>query len=121
MNLLLFVFLLLYQFDGKWNRIKESINNNILLILNLKRESLNVRKRTFEHVLPAKIHISMRIRAVWSESSLGAYWPVKDAKFLRADSGYSDQTVRTRRLTLVVFGRICQRVRFLDVVTLMFK
>ena len=33
--------------------------------------SRNVRKRTFEHVRPAKIQISLRIRAVWSESSLG--------------------------------------------------
>ena len=31
---------------------------------------------------PAKIQISLRIRAVWSESSLGAFWIAKDAAFL---------------------------------------
>ena len=48
--------------------------------------SLNVRKRTFRHVLSAKIQISLRIRAVWSESSLGAFWIAKIAKFLHADN-----------------------------------
>ena len=46
----------------------------------------NVRKRTFGHMRPAKIQISLRIRAVWSESPLGAYWIAKDAKFLHADN-----------------------------------
>ena len=41
--------------------------------------SRNVRKRTFEHVRPAKIQIRLRIRTVWSESSLGAFWIAKDA------------------------------------------
>ena len=30
-------------------------------------------KHTCEHVRPAKIQISLRIRAVWSESYLGAF------------------------------------------------
>ena len=30
---------------------------------------------------PAKIQISLRIRAVWSESSLDAFWTAKEAKF----------------------------------------
>ena len=46
--------------------------------------SRSIRKRTSGHVRPAKIQISLRIRAVWSESSLGAFWIVKDAKFLHA-------------------------------------
>ena len=33
-----------------------------------------IRKRTFAHVRQAKIQISLRIRAVWSESSLGTFW-----------------------------------------------
>ena len=37
------------------------------------------RKRTFGHVRPAKIQIRLRIRAVWSESSLGACRMAKDA------------------------------------------
>ena len=35
--------------------------------------SRNVMKRTFSHVRPAKIKISLRIRAVWSESSMDAF------------------------------------------------
>ena len=50
-----------------------------------KNISLKVRKRTFGHVRPAKIQISLRIRAVWSESSLGAFWITKDVTFLHAD------------------------------------
>ena len=46
----------------------------------------NVRERTFGHVRPAKIQISLRIRADWSESSLGALWTAEDAKFLHADN-----------------------------------
>ena len=53
----------------------------------------NVRKRTFEHVRSAKIQISLRIRSGWSESSLNAFWIVKDAKFLHADNeDWSDCT-----------------------------
>ena len=47
--------------------------------------SHNVKKNTFEHVRPEKILIRLRIRAVWSESSLDVFWIVKDAKFLHAD------------------------------------
>ena len=46
----------------------------------------NVRKRTLQHVCLAKIQISLSIRAVWWESSLGAFWIAKDAKFLHADN-----------------------------------
>ena len=60
--------------------------------------SLNLRKRTFGHVLLAKIQISLRIGEVWSESSLSAFWIAKDAKFLHADNEKSHQTVRRRRI-----------------------
>ena len=33
----------------------------------------NIRKSTFRYLRPAKIQISLRIRAVWSESSMGAF------------------------------------------------
>ena len=36
----------------------------------------NIRKRTFGHVRPAKIRISLRVRAIWSESSMGAWCKV---------------------------------------------
>ena len=73
----------------------------------------NVRKRTFGHVLPAKIQISLRRRAVWSESSLGAFWIANDAKFLQTDNEDSNQTARMRRLIWIFVGRTCQKVRFL--------
>ena len=56
----------------------------------------DVGKRTFGHVRPVKIQISLYIRTVWSESSLDAFWIAKDAKFLHADSEDSDQTTRMR-------------------------
>ena len=55
--------------------------------------SRNVRKCTFWHVRPEKIQISLRIRAVWSESSMGTLSIVMDAKLVRADNEDSDQTV----------------------------
>ena len=39
--------------------------------------SLNIRKRTFGNVRTAKLRISLRICAVWSESSVCAFWIVK--------------------------------------------
>ena len=44
--------------------------------------SRNVSKRTFGQGRPAKIQIRLRIRAVWSESSVGAFW----IEFFHADS-----------------------------------
>ena len=73
----------------------------------------NIRKCIFGHVRPTKIQISLRIRAVWSESSLRAVWIAKDAKSLHADNEDSDQTVRMRRLIWVLDGRTWQEVRFL--------
>ena len=57
----------------------------------------NVRKRSSGHVRPVKILIRLRIRAVWSESSLGAFWIAKDAKFLHADNEDSDQSAHIGR------------------------
>ena len=74
--------------------------------------SRNVGKRTYEYVRPAKILIRLRIRAVWSESSLGAFWIAKDAKFLHEDNEDLDQITRMRRLTWIFFWRICQKVLF---------
>ena len=48
--------------------------------------SSNVRKRTFRYERPARIQIRLRIRAVWSESSLGAFWISQDSEFLHADN-----------------------------------
>ena len=48
--------------------------------------SLNVRKRTFEHVRQVKIQISLRIHTIWSESALGAFLIAKDAKLINTDN-----------------------------------
>ena len=57
------------------------------------------------HMPPAKIQIRLRIRAVWSESSLGALWIAKDAKFLHANNENSDLTAQMCRLIWVFVGR----------------
>ena len=63
------------------NKIRENrgILVNAIMIAH-KISSPNVRKRSFRNVRPAKIQISLRIRAVWSESSLGAFRIARDAK-----------------------------------------
>ena len=71
------------------------------------------RKRTFVHLRPTKMQISLRVRTVWSESSQHAFCIVKDAKFLQANNEYSNQTARMRRLVWVFVGRTCQKVRCL--------
>ena len=48
-----------------------------LEILLLEYMNRNVRKCTLRHVHPVKIQIRLRIRAVWSESSLGAFFDSK--------------------------------------------
>ena len=48
--------------------------------------SSNVIKRTVGHIRREKIQINLRIRAVWSESSLGELWTAKDAKYIHVDS-----------------------------------
>ena len=47
----------------------------------------------------------LRLRPVWSESSLCAQWVAKDPSFLHADSENSDQTGRMPRLIWVFAGR----------------
>ena len=61
-------------------------------------------KRTFGHVRPAKIQISLRIRAVWSKSSLDAFGIAKNAKFIHADNKDTDKTVWMRRLIWAFVG-----------------
>ena len=68
-------------------------------------------KRTFGHLSPAKIQVSLLIRAIWSESSLGAFWFAKDVVSacgqwrLQSDCADVQAYLRLR-------WRICQKVRF---------
>ena len=48
--------------------------------------SRNVRQRTFGYLRPANIQVSLRFRALCSESSLGAFLIAKNAKILHADN-----------------------------------
>ena len=64
-----------------------TLNNTIIGNVIGNEMNRNVRKRTCRHMRPAKIQISLRIRAGWSESSLGAFWLAMDAKFPFADNG----------------------------------
>ena len=65
-------------------------------------------KRTFEQVHQAKIQISLRIRAIWSESSLNVFWIAIGARFLHVDNEASGQTARMRRLIWVFVGRTAE-------------
>ena len=73
--------------------------------VHLNDTSHNIGKRTFGHVRPAKIQISLRIRTVWSESWLAACWIAKDTKFPHAYNEDSDQSARMRRLICVFDAR----------------
>ena len=71
--------------------------------------SRNVRKRIYDQVRPVKTKIRLRIRAVWSESSLSAFWIAMDGKFLHTDK--EDWLYCTDDLSLF-FGRTYQKVHF---------
>ena len=57
-------------------------------------------------------HLRSQIRIyTGAESTLGAFWTAKDARFLHADNEESSQIAQMRRLIWVV-ARACQTVRF---------
>ena len=60
-----------------------------------------------------KTQISLRIRAVWSESSSTAYRNFASLVTQNAPSEDSDQTARMRRLIWIFAGRTYQKVRLL--------
>ena len=74
--------------------------------------SRNVRKRTFGHVPSTKTQISLRIRAVWSESSLSAWSNFASLAIQNAPSEDSDQTAQMRSLIWIFAGRICREILF---------
>ena len=78
------------------------------------------KKRAFGHVRPARIQISLRIRAVKLESSLGAFWIAKCSKCLLADNEDSNQTARMHSLIRVFVGRIYHMVGFLTLRRILF-
>ena len=75
--------------------------------------SRSVRKRTFGYVRPAKNQSSLRVRSVWSESSLGGFRMAKDADFFFYVDSETDHIARMGRLIWVFHGRSFPKVRFL--------
>ena len=74
--------------------------------------SLDVRKRTVWCMRQTKAQISLRIRAVWSESSLSAWRNFESLAIQIALKEDSDQTARMRRLIWIFGGRTRPKVRF---------
>ena len=85
--------------DGKlrscadWPELSFQISSNAKYLLETiivrefkSKKSPYVRNRTFGHVRPAKIQISLCICTVWSESSPSAFCIAKGTKFLYADN-----------------------------------
>ena len=70
-------------------------------------------KRTYGRVRPAKIQISLRIRAGRSVASLDAFGLGQNARFLYSNNEDSDRTAWIRRLISVFAARTCPTVRFL--------
>ena len=80
--------------------------------VHMEKMSHLMTKPTKWHVRPANTQISLGLRPVRSESSLGAQWVAKDPRFLYADNEDSDQTGRMPRLILGFAGRTCHFVSF---------
>ena len=73
--------------------------------------SLNLRKM---YLLTCKlIQISLRIRAVWSESSLSAWKTFEPFAIQNAYKEYSDYTAQIRSWNWIIERRICPKVSFL--------
>ena len=91
---------------------KKVIKHTRKLVNRGKRNNWFVKKQSFRHVRPAKIQIRLRISAVWSESSLGAFWITKDAKFLHTDNEDTDQTAQMRKLIWCSFGANVEKYHY---------
>ena len=75
-----------------------------LQTLALHYMSRNVRKHTFWDVQPKLTQISLRISAVWSDSSLSAWRSVASVVIQNVPSEDSDLTVWMRRLIWIFAG-----------------
>ena len=64
-------------FSTYWSQLNEA---NPVIIWVAKSE------HKFKHMQSMKIQISLCISAVWSKSSTGTFWIVKNAKFLHVDN-----------------------------------
>ena len=71
------------------------------------------RRRTFWHMRQTKTQISLRIRAVWLESSFAAWRHFASFGIQNAPGDDSDQTARGCRLIWIFTGHTRCKVRFL--------
>ena len=73
---------------------------------------------------PEEIQISLRILAVWPQSSLGACWRAKDTKFLNADNTDDDQadlSLRWEHMTDGTYSHVAIQMRVIIKKTRLFK
>ena len=73
----------------------------------------NIWKCTFLQLHPAKIPIRLHIRAVWSESSMCAFFNSQGCEVSSLSQRRFYQTALVRRLIWGFVVRTCQKVRFL--------
>ena len=92
---------------------KNKKKTSVCPVYNNKHVGCYVRQHTFWNVRLAKIQISLRIRAVWSESSLSAWRNFVSLPIQNVSSEDSDQTARMRSLIRILAGRTCSKMRFL--------
>ena len=85
---------------------------NILITFILWYLSRLTSKPTKWHVRPAKTHVNLDIRPVWSESLLSTWGKRRSLAVIRAHSEASDQTGRLPRLIWVFAGRKVHFIAF---------
>ena len=73
--------------------------NDVLVSFICWNRKYYIWKRSFWNVCPAKIQVSLRIRAVWQESSLCIFWIAKKEKVLHTENKDPDQTAWMSRLS----------------------
>ena len=109
------MYLLLFYFPKIiWQNVSWCSAETILT----KYLSRDERKRTFWHVRPTKTQIRLRMRTVWSESSLSEWRNFASLAIQNAPSEDSDHIARMRRMIWVFSGGTCPKVRFLTWVSL---
>ena len=90
-------------------------------VLSVNKMSPYVRKSTFWHMLQTKTQISLRIRAVWLESSFFAWVNFASLAIQNAHRENSNQNARMLRLIWIFSGSTCLTVRYYVSVQIVLK
>ena len=104
------VMLILYLISLRWWCIKRLAVDRHVCVKQVNYISRYAASLTRRHVRPAKTQISLRMGAVWSESSQSTLWVAEDPKRLHAEREDSDLTARMRRLIWVFAERKCHLI-----------